>query len=376
VADPNDVPDWETLLAHAAHLQTKVPGAILVGGTAAALHVKHRYSVDHDQEIKNLGGNYAEALASLESIAGWKTHRRVHGKEVLGEVEGIEAGLRNQRRSAPLETVEVTLAGGAKLVVPTVEEMLRVKAFLTVQRNATRDEVGPCDNCGAPLAGEYCGACGQRRARRLDAARVLREGLGQVLDADNAWWTTLRELTLRPGPTVRRYVAGERKRFVNPILYMLSAATVFLVVFKGLGIDIGSVQGATADEAANLGFLMGAIGYLVLIGALPVAWAMTLVLRQQTTGELYVLLVYGYAQIALLQSLLYALGAADSAAAFAASRLASAFVYSWVLAGYFAWRPVRALLAGLLVYGALMVTLMGVGSGVIALRVVLAHLLG
>lgn len=30
--------DWERLLAHAALLQAKVPSAILVGGSAAALH--------------------------------------------------------------------------------------------------------------------------------------------------------------------------------------------------------------------------------------------------------------------------------------------------------------------------------------------------
>src|SRR6476469_765000 len=35
-------PDWERLLADAALLQTKLPGAVLVGGTAAALHAHHR----------------------------------------------------------------------------------------------------------------------------------------------------------------------------------------------------------------------------------------------------------------------------------------------------------------------------------------------
>jgi hypothetical protein len=33
-----DLPDWERLLAAERHLQSLVPGAVLVGGTAAALH--------------------------------------------------------------------------------------------------------------------------------------------------------------------------------------------------------------------------------------------------------------------------------------------------------------------------------------------------
>lgn len=45
-----EVPNWETLLAHAATLQTKVPGAVLVGGTASAVHARHRFSVDHLSE--------------------------------------------------------------------------------------------------------------------------------------------------------------------------------------------------------------------------------------------------------------------------------------------------------------------------------------
>ncbi|MBI3374618.1 MAG: hypothetical protein HY017_23070 [Betaproteobacteria bacterium] len=133
------LPGWETLLAHAAILQRRVPGAVLVGGTAAALHAGHRISFDHDHVIDDLSGNYGAAIAALESIAGWRTSRRVSGKLVLGGILGIDAGLRNQRRSAPLETTTVRLKNGGKLRIPTVGEMLRIKAFLVVERNATRD---------------------------------------------------------------------------------------------------------------------------------------------------------------------------------------------------------------------------------------------
>lgn len=133
------VADWERLLAQAAMLQTKVPGAVLVGGTAAAVHARHRISFDHDHVIQDLANNYDTAIAALESIVGWRTQRRVRGKLVLGRIEGIDAGLRNQRRSAPLETQTVELAGEHTLKLPTIEEMLRIKAFLVVDRNATRD---------------------------------------------------------------------------------------------------------------------------------------------------------------------------------------------------------------------------------------------
>jgi hypothetical protein len=139
VTTQTGIPDWETLLAHAALLQTKIPAAILVGGTAAALHAGHRISFDHDHVIKDMAKNYDAAILALESIAGWRTHRRLKGKMVLGTVNKIGAGLRNQRRSAPLETTEVSLPDGHRLRLPTIEETLRIKTFLLVDRNATRD---------------------------------------------------------------------------------------------------------------------------------------------------------------------------------------------------------------------------------------------
>jgi hypothetical protein len=139
MSEPSKSSDWEKLLAHAALLQAKVPSAVLVGGTAAALHAGHRISFDHDHVLRDLGRHFDEANAALESIVGWRTKRRIRGKLLLGELDGIDAGLRNQRRSAPLETTSIKAPGGRTLKIPTIEEMLRIKAFLIVERNATRD---------------------------------------------------------------------------------------------------------------------------------------------------------------------------------------------------------------------------------------------
>jgi hypothetical protein len=103
------------------------------------LHAGHRVSFDHDHVLRNLGSDYDKALAALESIAGWRTNRKLRGKLVLGQVGTIEAGLRQLRRSAPLETTELKLRSGETITIPTVAEILRIKAFLLVDRNATRD---------------------------------------------------------------------------------------------------------------------------------------------------------------------------------------------------------------------------------------------
>ena len=86
------LPEWERLIACAAHLQEVLPSAVLVGGTAAALHARHRYSHDADHILTDLPRRFDEILAQLESIAGWQTARIKRPVMILGSLDGIENG--------------------------------------------------------------------------------------------------------------------------------------------------------------------------------------------------------------------------------------------------------------------------------------------
>lgn len=130
--------DWERVLSAAAHVQEIVPDAILVGGSGAALYAQHRYSADDDHVVADLKPRFDQVLADLESVAGWRTNRVKRPVQILGSLDGVETGIRNQIRVSPLETTTIETAGG-RITVPTLEEMLRIKAWLTLTRNATRD---------------------------------------------------------------------------------------------------------------------------------------------------------------------------------------------------------------------------------------------
>ena len=129
-----DLPDWERLLAAERHLQSLVPGAVLVGGTAAALHGGHRKSFDGDHVLEDLRARFDEVLARLEAAAGWQTSRVQRPVVILGRLEGVMTGIRQLRRTRPLET---ELVDGLK--VPTLAEMARIKAWLLATRHTVRD---------------------------------------------------------------------------------------------------------------------------------------------------------------------------------------------------------------------------------------------
>ena len=121
-------------------LQSVVPGAVLVGGSAAAVHAHHRESLDNDHVIADLDRRFDTILEHLEALGDWSLVRAQPGKIILGELGGIETGVRQLLRARPLETTTVEVRG-QQLVVPTPEEILRIKAWLALSRNQTRDYV-------------------------------------------------------------------------------------------------------------------------------------------------------------------------------------------------------------------------------------------
>lgn len=100
-------------------------GTVLEGGKAAALHAHHRRSSDGDHVVADLRDRFDDVLASLEAAAGWRTERFQRPVLILGTLDGILTGIRQLRRTQPLEIEE-----REGLRVPTLAEMARIKTWL------------------------------------------------------------------------------------------------------------------------------------------------------------------------------------------------------------------------------------------------------
>jgi hypothetical protein len=129
---------WDEVLTSLCRLQGILPDAVLVGGTASALYAGHRMSFDHDHVLLDLRERFDAVLADLETVTGWTTARVNRPNLILGSLDGIDTGVRQLRRSAPLETTQIKI-GEHQVRVPTEAELVRIKAFLCLERNATRD---------------------------------------------------------------------------------------------------------------------------------------------------------------------------------------------------------------------------------------------
>ena len=135
---PDGERTWDDVLTSLCHLQRVFPDAVVVGGTASALYAGHRVSFDHDHILPDLSSRFDEVLTDLEAVAGWETARIRRPHLILGSLDGIDTGIRQLRRSRPLETTTMRV-GAFDVRLPTLPEILRIKAFLCLDRNATRD---------------------------------------------------------------------------------------------------------------------------------------------------------------------------------------------------------------------------------------------
>jgi len=87
----------------------------------------------------------------------------------------------------------------------------------------------PCYNCGTPLQGPWCCACGQFGGDyHRSAFHLVAEAFESFTHADGRLWKTLPHLVWRPAALTHDYLAGKRASQVPPMRMFL---VVLLVVF-------------------------------------------------------------------------------------------------------------------------------------------------
>jgi hypothetical protein len=93
---------------------------------------------------------------------------------------------------------------------------------------------GNCQNCGAALVGAHCHECGQKAKVHRTLRAFGHDILHSVLHFDGKIWRTLPMLFWNPGELTRRYVHGERAKFVSPLALFLFTVFLTFAVFNWL----------------------------------------------------------------------------------------------------------------------------------------------
>ncbi len=94
-----------------------------------------------------------------------------------------------------------------------------------------------CANCQTVHSGHFCPECGQKAHIHRSLAAIGHDIMHGVLHLDGKLWETLPLLAFKPGHLTRRYVAGERAKFVSPMAMFLFTVFAMFAVFQLVGIS-------------------------------------------------------------------------------------------------------------------------------------------
>jgi Protein of unknown function (DUF3667) len=119
----------------------------------------------------------------------------------------------------------------------------------------TIQESPACLNCKTALVGNHCHACGQKAHVHRTLRAFGHEIAHGVFHFEGKVWRTLPMLAWRPGELTRRYIHGERARFVSPLALFLFSIFLLFAVFGRVThvLEIGVDSKPKSAAAAKAG---------------------------------------------------------------------------------------------------------------------------
>ena len=131
-------------------------------------------------------------------------------------------------------------------------------ATATVESSVPDAPVAPvprnCQNCGTPMLGEYCHACGQPSKGMIrPLSSMLHDVADTIFNIDSRIFRTLGPLYVRPGYLTCEYFAGRRVRYVTPFrLYFFLSVIAFFAAQFALS-DVNMNNAVISDGAPEIG---------------------------------------------------------------------------------------------------------------------------
>jgi len=111
--------------------------------------------------------------------------------------------------------------------------LLFLSKFTPLSHSKERNEK-ICLNCGAVLYGRYCHECSQENIEPKQSAwHLITHFFYDITHFDGKFFTTLKDLLIRPGFLSKEYISGKRASYLHPIrMYVFTSAIFFIIFFS------------------------------------------------------------------------------------------------------------------------------------------------
>jgi hypothetical protein len=104
-----------------------------------------------------------------------------------------------------------------------------------------------CRNCGTAVADHYCPHCGQETRLHMPSfMEFAHEFISHYVALEGKLWGTFARLLFRPGALTNEYLAGRRRRYVEPLRLYLTLSILFFALIKLSGVHVFDTAPDTA----------------------------------------------------------------------------------------------------------------------------------
>jgi len=99
-----------------------------------------------------------------------------------------------------------------------------------------------CKSCNAVLAGNFCSNCGHpAKTKRIDGHYIMHE-IEHVLHFEKGILYTVKELLIKPGTSVKEFLAENRSRLVKPIIFIIITSLIYTLITHFFHIEEGYIN--------------------------------------------------------------------------------------------------------------------------------------
>ena len=140
------------------------------------------------------------------------------------------------------------MSGGEELVADAVQGAIAARAVEPDHGESDgHSHETACLNCGTPLLGSHCHACGQVAHVHKTIGAFFHDLLHGVFHFEGKIWRTLPLLAWNPGRLTREYIDGRRASYVSPIALFLFCVFLMFAVIKQVGGEFDPKQSVEAN---------------------------------------------------------------------------------------------------------------------------------
>lgn len=175
-----------------------------------------------------------------------------------------------------------------------------------------------CKNCDFPFEGAYCPICAQsiKANDRLTIKNIVSDFFDTVFNFDKGFFYTFWSLLKQPGVVARSFIQGKRKRFTNPVKYLIIATAIqalfeyiFMYEEQGVPFTNYSFLSNSMNQNMHLWNESMTLNYPILFGIINLLfWPIPLYFLfkklKYNFSELIVSMMYFYGTIVILIELM------------------------------------------------------------------------